>query len=135
MTPTQTKPKTRLVVHCADKDYYIEYADLLYLEASGSQTYIHSCKESVHGEKLIVSKTLKELELLLPPTRFLRVHKSWLVHLTYVCAHDKAQGHSFEMKNKQKVPIAMRKLKQVLATVEQFDAVAINNPNPAFINH
>ncbi len=135
MTPTQNKPKTRLVVHCAEKDHYIDYTDIISVEAMGPQTCIHTRKESIHGEKLVVCKTLKEMEQSLPPTHFIRVHKSWLVHLTYVRAHDKAQGHSLEMQNRQKVPIAMRKLKEVLTTVEQFDAATINNPKPTFISH
>lgn len=122
--------KTRLLIRCADKDHYIEHSDILYLEASSSQTYIHTRKESIHGAKLIVSKSLKKIEALLPASHFLRVHKSWIVHLPYVCAHHKIDGHSLEMQNKQKVPIACRKLKHVLATVERFDSGTINNSNP-----
>ena len=57
----------------------MQYEDIIYIEAQSNYCDIHL----KYGKKNTVSKTLKEIENLLPNT-FLRTHKSYLVNTIYI---------------------------------------------------
>jgi DNA-binding LytR/AlgR family response regulator len=55
--------------------------EVLYAEADGDYCWIHS-----DGERLLSSKSMRELEDALPATIFFRIHRSYLVNLRRVVA-------------------------------------------------
>lgn len=61
------------------------------------------------GKRILVSKTLKEYEMLLPSTQFFRVQQSHLVNLNYVDRFDKKNGGSVVMKDLSEVPLSPAK--------------------------
>ncbi|MCY1660134.1 LytR/AlgR family response regulator transcription factor [Chryseobacterium sp. SL1] len=69
--------------HISIKDksahWLIQYADILFIQSDGS--YCHIIRLS--GQKVTVTKPLKEIELLLSKT-FLRVHKSYMINTAYI---------------------------------------------------
>lgn len=60
-------------------EYYrkILYADILWLEASGSYCYLNIAD----GKRIIVAHTLSEVGQKLPSERFIRIHRSTIVNL------------------------------------------------------
>jgi two-component system LytT family response regulator len=67
--------------------------------------------------KLIVSKTLKEVEELLQPHGFLRVHHSHLLNVQQVSRYVKAEGGYIEMSDGTLVPIARQRKDLVLSVL------------------
>ena len=61
------------------------------------------------GKKILVSKTLKEYEILLTGHNFLRVQQSHLINLDYVDRYDKGSGGSVVMKDGSEVPLSPAK--------------------------
>lgn len=57
----------------------VDYADILWLEARNRKVYMGTM-----GEELVTNHTLKELENQLPPTMFVRVHRSYIVNLEHI---------------------------------------------------
>lgn len=62
----------------------IAFEEILYLEADGRYSNIYV----LPNRKLVVRQTLGELEEKLPPDRFFRTHRSFLIHLRYLQSLD-----------------------------------------------
>jgi two-component system LytT family response regulator len=61
------------------------------------------------GGKLFVAKTLKDLEELLLPYRFERIHKSHLVNLDHLQRYHNRMSGEVEMSDGAVLPVAQRK--------------------------
>jgi len=72
------------------------------------------------GEKLLVSKTLKEYDELLGPSGFFRTHQSHLVNLDHILRYDKAEGGHLIMDDESWVPVSSRKKEQLFRVFEDF---------------
>jgi two-component system, LytTR family, response regulator len=79
-----TKNKFRLAIPSVGEVKYIDTNNIIRLEAERNYTRFHIHK----GNSFISSKTLKEYEIILKDHRFIRVHKSHLVNLSYVEKYD-----------------------------------------------
>lgn len=63
----------------------------------------------VNGKKIILSKTLKYIDELLPKTNFHRIHKSYLVNLNHVVRFNKTVELYVELNSGEQLPISSRK--------------------------
>lgn len=84
---------------------FINIDDISHCEASGSYTSF----KLVNGQKLLVSKHLKEYENLLGEHHFLRVHNSFLINLKEVKKYFKSDGGYIVMNNDDTVSISRGK--------------------------
>jgi len=71
------------------------------------------------GEKLIVSKTLKEFDELLAPYHFLRVHQSHLINLDEIKSFIKSDGGYIRMKDGASVSISRQRRNNVMEVLKQ----------------
>lgn len=67
-----------------------------------------------NDEKIVVSKTLKNLEELMPEKRFFRVHHSHIVNLNFVKKYVKGDGGHLGMKDGTIVPVSRGKKQALL---------------------
>ncbi|MFN3852664.1 MAG: LytR/AlgR family response regulator transcription factor [Spirosomataceae bacterium] len=74
---------------------FIATDDIMYIEADSSYTWINL----VNQEKIIVSRTLKDIELLLKGQNFARIHQSYLVNLQHVKRYVKGDNGTLVMNN------------------------------------
>ena len=72
-------PPAALLLRDGPTTHRVELADILYLEAYGNYVKVHT-----PGGRLVITDTLRRLLTELPPTTFLRVHKSFVVPLSRV---------------------------------------------------
>jgi two-component system LytT family response regulator len=84
--------------------------DIVHLEASNNYSIIYF----INHPKVLVSKTLKDFEDLLPPDIFFRTHHSHLVNLNYIKRYIKGDGGQIEMQNGNYVDVARRKKEEFL---------------------
>jgi DNA-binding LytR/AlgR family response regulator len=61
----------------------IKFSDILFLEADGNYTTIH-----LADSKYMLRSTLKSAESQLPPERFFRIHKSYIINLQQITKID-----------------------------------------------
>jgi DNA-binding LytR/AlgR family response regulator len=61
----------------------IKFSDILFLEADGNYTTIH-----LPGSRYMLRSTLKSAEDQLPPERFFRIHKSYIINLQQITKID-----------------------------------------------
>jgi len=76
-----------------------------------------------NNAKLFLSKTLKEVELMLESNKFLRVHQSHLVNIDYVKKFVKADGGYLQMKNGDQVSVSKSKRDNLLTRLSEFKRV------------
>lgn len=82
---------------------FVPIKDILYLEADGSYTHIYLC----NGEKLLVSKKIKEFEgTLHAQNHFFRTHRSYIINLLRIKQYIKQDGGHIVMENDGIVHIA-----------------------------
>ncbi len=83
----------------------ISTSDIVMLEGLSNYTFIHLN----NGEKILVSKTMKEFEETLLENGFSRVHKSFLINLRYLSSIE-TKGELFViLRTGQRVEISRRR--------------------------
>lgn len=95
-------------IKCDHKFEKVNYADVLYVESMQNYCIIHTPER-----KMIAYITLSGLEEQLPPNRFLKVHKSFIVSLEKIKALD---GHDILIAN-ARVPISRSIKDEVVAKI------------------
>lgn len=78
---------------------------IMYLHAEGSYTYIFL----EGGDKILVSKNLKDFEDLLPEKVFCRIHHSSIININFVKQYYKGRGGEIEMADGEMIMISTRK--------------------------
>lgn len=109
------KPKgmKRIMIHSTEGIEILEVDEILYCQAASNYTYIHT----VDDRKIVVSKTLSEIEKSLDPNFFLRVHKSYNTNLKFVQRYSSIEGGELVLKNMIKIPVSRRKKEEVLNAI------------------
>ena len=105
----------KIALSVADKVEFVEIGSIIRCESESNYTtfYLKS------GEKLIVSKTLKEFDELLTPYNFLRVHQSHLINLDEIRSFIKTDGGYIRMKDGSTVSISRQRRNYVLEVLKQ----------------
>ncbi|MBB1284427.1 response regulator transcription factor [Flavisolibacter sp. BT320] len=89
---------------------FIRPETIVRCEASSNYTTLHFSDKT----KMVVSKTLKDVEDLLNPYGFFRVHHSHLINLQQVSRYVKADGGFIEMADGSQVPVSRQRKDFVL---------------------
>jgi two-component system LytT family response regulator len=84
---------------------FINADDIIHAEAKGSYTVISLEDKS----KVTIIKNLKDIEILLPASSFLRVHHSWIINLKHIKKYFKGKNSYMEMDDGSTVAISIRK--------------------------
>ena len=109
-----TAPPKRLALHTLEKIHITSIDDIIRCESNGNYTYFYFAD----GQKLLVTKTLKEFDQLLDSYRFLRVHQSHLINLEHVREYVKTEGGYLLMSDGSHVSVSIRKKPQVIKALE-----------------
>lgn len=91
----------------------LSISDIIRIEADRSYCYIYL----TDGDRILVSKPLKEMENLLPENLFFRIHSAYLINLDYVKRYSKVDGGNVVLNDGSHVPIARRRKKEFLQRI------------------
>ncbi len=69
--------------------------EILFLEASGNYTMIHFAD----GRQVLVCKTLREIENMMPVDHFVRIHRSHTIQLRHLTKYIRGKGGCVILKN------------------------------------
>ena len=114
---SNTEPK-KIVLNTTDKILIVEIEDIVRCESDGYYTKFFFSD----GKTTMISKTLKEHELLLGKQFFLRTHRSHLVNLKYVSGLLKNDNGYIVMTDGTNIPIARRKRDEVLHIINNLSS-------------
>ena len=106
--------KNKLVLKTQESVHVLELKDIVRCEADKNYTsfFLNS------GKRILVSKTLKEYDLLLSGHSFFRVQQSHLVNLNFIDRYDKMDGGAVIMKDGSSVPLSPAKKEQFFHILE-----------------
>ena len=66
------------------------------------------------NEAILVARTLKNIEELLPEELFFRIHKSYLVNMNYIKSYSKTDGYRIKLENGIELDVATRRNEEFL---------------------
>lgn len=110
----EAKPD-KISLHTLDKIIIVNLDDIVRCEADNNNTIFY-LKDS---PKVFVTKTLKYFADMLSSYEFLRVHQSHLVNIQFISAFIKTDGGYLLLKNKETVPVSVRKKVQVIEILDR----------------
>ena len=111
------RPKAlqKLMLKTADRIYSVNIQDIINCESDKNYTTFYF----INAPKLVVSTNLKEYEAMLSPFNFFRTHQSHLINMAYFDHFIKTDGgNTIVMKNKQTIPLAVRKKEEFLILLD-----------------
>lgn len=86
---------------------FIDINDIIHLEADSNYTIVHTT-----NDKHVVSKTLRDFEVMLTPSNFFRINRSNLINLNYLQRYIKNKAPIIELTNgtQIKLPLARKQV-------------------------
>ena len=84
-TQKTTPNNKRICIGTKHKGDYVNVHDIVYVEAYENYSWLHVC----NGKKFLSGKSLKHYVDKLQASRFTRIHRSYLVNLSFVKAYEK----------------------------------------------
>ncbi|MFK8007934.1 MAG: LytR/AlgR family response regulator transcription factor [Saprospiraceae bacterium] len=109
----QSAPK-RMALHTLEKIHVTEIADIVRCESNGNYTTFYF----KDGQKLLVTKTLKEYDQMLSEYKFARVHQSHLINAQQIKEFVKVDGGYIVMRDGSKIPVSLRKKSVVMKLLD-----------------
>ncbi len=105
----------KIVLRTSDALHIVDLAEVMYCKSDNSYTtfFLDS------GEKVIVSKSIRDFADLLIDYGFFRPHQSYLVNLNFVKKVDKTDGGYVVMRNAVEIPLSMRQKKNLISLLEK----------------
>ncbi|HYE55946.1 MAG TPA: LytTR family DNA-binding domain-containing protein, partial [Chitinophagaceae bacterium] len=94
---------------------FINTDEVFYCESDGSYTRFFY----EGGKPIIISKTLKEVEEVMEPKGFCRVHHSFLVNMRYIQRYIRGDGGEIVMTNGKNIPVSRNKKQEFLNYLER----------------
>lgn len=99
-----TSSKKRISFNTDGKLVFLEDDDILYAESDGNYSTIYLSD----GNKLVLTKKLKEVGEILPDDSFFRIHNSYIVNLNMIKEFLKTDGYVI-LKSNHKIPVSRQK--------------------------
>ncbi|MFN6076900.1 MAG: LytR/AlgR family response regulator transcription factor [Fluviicola sp.] len=100
--PTEEKSLDKIAIPTLDGTYFYNKSEIIRAEADSNYTEIHL----TNGKKVVSSKTLKEIELVLLTSSFIRVHKSHLINLNFIKKYIKGDGGMLVLNDDSMIPVS-----------------------------
>lgn len=96
--------------------HFISPSGIVYCESNSNYTTIYFTDKT----KLVVSKTLKEVEEILTPYQFLRIHHSYIINLRQVSRYVKADGGSIEMAGGIQLTVSRQRKEELINVLTHY---------------
>lgn len=102
----------RVVIPNEEGFEFVPIDDIVYCKASGSYTEV-----VLPGRRILVTRSLKEMEHLCAGFPFVRIHHSFLIHLNHLVRYYRRDGGEVEMSTGDRLPVSRAKRQAFLDSV------------------
>ena len=104
----------RIVLNTQEKMHVLRLSEIIRLESDVNYTKFYL----TNGQKVMVTKTLKEYDEMLSGNGFIRAHQSHLVNNDHIVEFLKADGGQINLTDGSYVPVSSRRRAIVLQALE-----------------
>jgi two-component system, LytTR family, response regulator len=104
------RQRKKIVLKTLENIYLVEMQEITHCKSDGCYTVVHMR----NGDRFIISRILREFDLMLSDFGFYRVHKSYLINLMQIKRFEKQEGGYIVLNNDQKIPVASRKREELM---------------------
>jgi two-component system, LytTR family, response regulator len=94
---------------------FIETSAIIKVQAENVYSVFHLA----NGKKMMVSRTLKDVERMLGHRNFMRVHKSFIINLNYIAHYTKGEGGTVTLSDGSEVEVSRRSKHNFLARINK----------------
>lgn len=94
----------KIVVNTDGKLLFLDNDDVLYAESDGNYSTLYLSD----GRRIVLTKKLKEIDELLPPETFFRIHNSYIINLEKIKEYLKTDGYVV-LESNHKIPVSRKK--------------------------
>lgn len=106
--------KSKIALSVSDGIEFIEVNDIMYCISQSNYTTFYLAD----GNKIILSKTMKEVEKMLAPYFFIRVHRSYLINTNYMKKYFHSGGGNILMQDDESIPVSNQHKKMIKGLFE-----------------
>jgi two-component system LytT family response regulator len=107
----QQESLTKIAVPSGNTLLFLDTNKIMYIKGEGAYSEVF-CSD---GSRQLVSRNLN---ILCSDSRFLRIHKSYIVNFNFVTAFNKSDGGSIELENKTQIPVSPDKSQTILDQIQ-----------------
>lgn len=94
----------KITINTDGKLVFLDADDILYVESDGNYSTI----VVEHGQNIVLTKKLKEMNDILPENQFFRIHNSYIINLKKIKEFIKNEGYVV-MESNHKIPVARQR--------------------------
>lgn len=109
------KQENSLLLKALESIKLVKLNEVVYLEASGPYTDVYL----TNGDKITVTKHLKDFENKLENTGFYRIHNSFIINTLKMIGITKKDGYTVEIQNNKSLVISSRRKDEFMSFLEQ----------------
>jgi len=110
----ENKKPRKLILNTSDNIYIVDTKDIIRCQSDNNYTSFFLA----NTEKIIMSKTLKEYETILPEDIFIRIHRSHIININYISRIMKRDSGFILLKDKSQIPISSKKKDLLLKLIK-----------------
>lgn len=96
--------KKKITINVEGKILFLDSDEILFVESDGNYSTIFT----TDGQKIVITKKLKEVNEILPNNYFFRIHNSYIINLTKIKEYIKSEGYVV-LQSKHKIPVARQR--------------------------
>ncbi|HPR32883.1 MAG TPA: LytTR family DNA-binding domain-containing protein [Prolixibacteraceae bacterium] len=104
----------KIVLKTAEAINIVDISDIMYCKSDSNYTTFFFR----NGDKVMISRGMKEYEELLSDYGFFRPHHSYLVNIQYISKLDKSDGGFLILKEGSEIPVSSRRKKNLIQILE-----------------
>ena len=104
----------RISLSTQEKIAVVEIANIVRCESDGNNT-MFTFKS---GERIFVTRTLKQFDQMFSEHTFIRTHQSHLINTEYIQEYIRRDGGYIKMKNGDRIPVSVRKKSTVIEMLD-----------------
>lgn len=103
----------KIAIHCDDAVHYLRFNDIIRCKAESNYTRI-----VMEGRNILIAKTLKKIEALLPSSNFYRTHRSHIANIQHIKMIKHEKGGMIVTSDDFNMPISRNRKRFILDKVQ-----------------
>jgi two-component system, LytTR family, response regulator len=116
LTAKKVKSSGKVVLPTMEGLCFEKVKHIAYLEASGNYTALHFTDK----RQVLVCKTLREVEMMLPDAAFVRIHRSHTIHLRHIKKYVRGKGGHVVLQNGVTLSVSAGQKDYFMESLKQF---------------